>query len=226
MGMRPIAALPILALAAFCGAAHAVIPSLLDPPADAESIGHGYAARAEMESARAEAAARNLRIRERRERGLYRPNLVVGPVLALGYLGFNAPGRETDYGDKALTGVALAMRSHYGKGLGLQASLELATSPAQETRAVTAEAKHLFGPWARFQLEPTLGYTRAWNRFEAGQWGGTYIGHHESANVGMDFTVYLGNRLQVPFSFGFRGALAGESLARAHMKLGYALPLD
>lgn len=226
MVMKSILALPLMALAALSGTAGAVIPSLLDPPGDIVETRHSGADAPTREDWNESATERNKRIRAERERGLYGPNLVIGPVTALGWMAYETRDGEHDYFDQPAAGLAFSIRGHYHKGLGAQATVELATSPSEETRVVMAEAKQLFGPWARFQLEPALGYSRGWARIPAGQQGGSFTAHSESVHVGMDFTTLLGNRLQVPLTVGFKAGVAGDSYSRLHAKLAYAINLD
>jgi hypothetical protein len=228
--MKTLAALGFLALAALCGPAEAVIPSLMDAPEDLPENGaeidsqdwHSLTGREK----RARSIAVNQRIRAIRERSLYVPNLTLGLVAEIGSYEYKSPYNEWEGDGDAMTGMAISLRQHYRKAMGLQGTLELATAGGYEARQVTAEVKHLFGPWARFQLEPGLGYTRGWSRRQAYRGGPEYTAHLESVHMVMDCTVYMGNRLQVPVTTGFRASMAGDGLGTVHVKAAYALPLE
>lgn len=184
--------------------------------------------RAERLAHRDRVVAEREGVRSRREASLRGMNLCLGLMVQTGMYRFSAPSDRYE-GTRAmdLTGMSLAIRSHYTRWAGVQGGLEMTSGGGYDARMVSMNVKHLFGPFGRFVIEPGLGYTLGWSRHEAGQDGGAYTGRIGTVDMGLDMSFYLGDRDQFPITLGWKVALdSRSSVGATHVKVAYALPLD
>ena len=168
--------------------------------------------------------------RSEREAGLYGDNICIGITLEEGFYIYQAPagGSSNRFMGAVLTTFTLDYRSHYASRLGLQMGMGYAYITDENGHIVSAEAKHIFGPYGRFVIEPMIGYDYGWwrPRGQTNAAGERRTYHLKSFYAGPGASLYLGDKDDIILSAG--GKLGRgynpTGLIAVYLKVSYGIP--